>query len=140
MNGDLTQYLMSNARVAETWSSFSRMKSKETVLDAINQFQTIGKILVVSCGVRHLHLIHETFVPNSKDRKIDFTGAINSFRLSLQQPTSHNLSLAQPGKSYGFQSNISSVHIETFPECGYIMCPSIVGCADDEAIQLLSSY
>ena len=84
MNGDLTQYLMSNARVAVTWSSFSRMKSKETVLDARNQFQTIGKILVVTCGVHHLPIIHETFAPNSKDRRIDFTGAINSFRLSLQ--------------------------------------------------------
>jgi hypothetical protein len=48
--------------------------------------------------------------------------------------------LEQPGKSNGFQSNISLVHIETFPECGNIMYPSIVGRADDEAMQLLSSY
>ena len=79
MNGDLTRYLMSSALVAVTWSDFSKMKSCGTALGATNRFQTIGKILVVICGVRHLQVIRETFVPNLKGRKIDFTGAINFF-------------------------------------------------------------
>ena len=36
----------------------------------------IGKILVVSYGVHHPHLIRETFVLNSNDQRIDFTGGV----------------------------------------------------------------
>ncbi len=80
MNGDLMQYLMSNALVAEIWLNFSRMKSKEIVLNAKHQFRMIVKILVVSYGVHHPHLIRETFARNSNDQRIDFTGAFNFVR------------------------------------------------------------
>ncbi len=86
MNGDLTQYSMSNAPAADIRSNFSRMKFNETVLSARNQCQTIEKILAVICGVHHLQVIRETFAPNLKDRKIGFTGAINSCRRASHQP------------------------------------------------------
>ena len=76
--------------------NFSRMKSKEIVLSVSHQFPMIAKIMVVTFGVHHPQHIRETFVLNSKDRKKDFTGAFNLFRLPLNIPTSHNPSDADP--------------------------------------------
>jgi len=82
MNGDMMQYLMSNALIAETWLNSSRMKSKDIVLNARHPFRMTGKILVVSDGVHLPHLIRETFVQISSARRIGFTGAFDLYRQS----------------------------------------------------------
>ena len=91
MNGDLIQFLISNALIAEIWLNSSRMRSKEIVLNAKHQFRMTGKILVVSYGVRLPPLIRETFVLNSNDQRIDFTGAFDLIRPSIKNVLiSHN--------------------------------------------------
>jgi len=71
------------------------MKSKEIVLNAKYQFRMTGKILVVSYGVRIPLLIRETFVQNSNDQRIDFTGAFDLDRLLIKNvSTSLNLALS----------------------------------------------
>ena len=86
------------------------MKSNETVLNAKNQFQTIGKILAVICGVHPLQVIRETFAPNLKDQKNGFTGDIDFDGRALHQPISPDQSLLKTGMTSGSHSNISSVH------------------------------
>ncbi len=91
MNGDLIQFLMSNALVAEIWLNSSRMKSKEIVLNAKHQSRMIGKISVVSYGVRIPPHIRETFVLNSNDQRLDFTGAFDLDRSFIKNiSTSQN--------------------------------------------------
>ena len=77
---------MLNALIAETWLNFLRMRSQEIVLNAQHQFPMTGKIMVVRYGVHLPPLIRETSVPNSNNRRIDFTGAIEypDFRYVLQ--------------------------------------------------------
>ena len=70
---------MLHALIAEIWLNFLRMRSQEIVLNAKHQFPMTGKILVVRYGVHLPPLIRETFVPTSKNRRIDFTGAIDYF-------------------------------------------------------------
>ena len=55
------------------------MRSREIVLSAKNQCPMTGRILVAHYGVRLPPPIRETYVPNSDDRRIDFTGAIDYF-------------------------------------------------------------
>ena len=74
---------MLNAKIADTWLNFLRMRSQEIVLNVQHQFPMTGKILAVRYGVHLPPLIREIFAQNSNVRRIDSIGAIDRFRFSL---------------------------------------------------------
>jgi hypothetical protein len=90
------KFLMSNALIAKIWLNSSRMRSKEIVLNAKLQFRMTEKILVVSYGVHLPPLIRETFVLNSNDQRINFTGVFDLDRpLITNGSTSHSKNVEQ---------------------------------------------
>jgi hypothetical protein len=68
---------MFNAKIAEAWLNFLRMRSQEIVLNVQHQFPMTRKILVVRYGAHLPPLIRETFAQNSNVRRIDSIGAID---------------------------------------------------------------